>query len=503
MGGSRVEMRAVDLVEVDEVEALGAPLDGPWDPGSGDVPAGRDVRAGRPRPRRRVRPREVAVAAVVAALAVGGTSLVSERRDSERLAALADVPGVLRPLEAPVGEQWRSGDRLWPDVTHVAGLLIGVTDVRFGVNELAAVAIDATTGAVRWRTQVVPASSAPAACASCVAPEAPPGTAEDERLLVCLAVDRLEPSPQDLSVMVPADARVLVLRASTGEVLSERVVDPSTSVNAIDDDVVVKDTLDDGRVRVRRTDPLGTQERWTFLSPDRDRPAGFSWVIVDDGLVVVPGEAGWVLTGEGEVVHEWSASRPAAAGWADVLHGRVLVQPMRDLFGELTVVDLESGASFRTDGYTLRPSLDDGSTGDLVLVQSAQGEGLIAYEAGSGRPRWTVSGEDAGGTVVVDGMVVRSESESMRAVDARSGTTVWEVPIAPANQYGLFTDGRVVLRTERDAADGTVLVARDLDDGRVRWSTDVGEDLDHLFVVDGRLVGTTSEGLVSFGPQDA
>jgi outer membrane protein assembly factor BamB len=224
-------------------------------------------------------------------------------------------------------------------------------------------------------------------------------------------------------------------------------------------------------------------------------------VRVDDGLVVVPGEAGWVLDADGGVVHAWESGRPAAARWADVLHGRVLVQPMRDLVGT-TVVDLASGESFVTDGYPVDPSADDGSTGDLVLVQSAQGDGLVAHDLGSGRPVWTVRGEDAGGVVVLDDRVVRAESGALRAVDARTGRTLWTAAGAAARQYGVHTDGRLVVRTERDAERGTVLVGRGLDDGRVRWTTDVADDLQQIVSADGRLYGLTPDGMVAFGPGD-
>src|SRR5215218_1068345 len=200
MGGSRAEMRAVDLVEVDASDDVVLLL----------------VEDTAHRRRRRPPVRALLASAVVAALAAGTTSLVSDRREAERREAVAALPGALRPVAGPVVEQWRSDERLWPDLAPVAGMLVGVTDVGVGVQALAAVAVDAATGETRWRTQIVPASSAPVGGASCVVPEA----AEGPGVVVCLAVDELEPSPQNLSVLVPSDARVIVLSAATGEVLS-------------------------------------------------------------------------------------------------------------------------------------------------------------------------------------------------------------------------------------------------------------------------------------------
>src|SRR5688500_1248790 len=110
MGGSRAEMRAVDLIEV---EAWVVPAGAPAPDGS---------------PRRRPPVRALAATAIIAALAVGATTIVSDRRETERLEGVAGLPGVLQPVPGPVVEQWRSDDRLWPDVARVGGMLVGVTD---------------------------------------------------------------------------------------------------------------------------------------------------------------------------------------------------------------------------------------------------------------------------------------------------------------------------------------------------------------------------------------
>jgi outer membrane protein assembly factor BamB len=424
--------------------------------------------------------------------------VVSERRDRARLAALADLPGVLDPVPVPVVETWRSEDALRPDVALAAGSVIGVSDVQDGTQDILVIAVDADTGRTRWRTPVLAATTARVGGVSCVAPAAGPG-GEAQRVVVCLSIDRLGASPQDLSLLEPRAARMLVLRAATGEVVSEREVDPSTSVDALGSDVVVKETLADDRVRITRTDPLGERERWSFTSDEPDPRREYSWVLVDEGLVVAPGEAGWVLSADGEVLHRWRPARPASAGWADVAAGDVLVQPMRDVVGQVKVVDLRTGRSFEADGYPLRPWADDGSSDPLVLLQSARGDGLVAHERGSGTPRWSVEGEDAGGVLVLDGRVIRVESGALRAVDAATGATVWQTPVPSSGQYGLLTDGLRVLRMEDDPRRGIVVTARGVDDGVLRWQTDVSDDLRHLFVLEGRLMGFSREGIVAFG----
>lgn len=514
MGPTREGMRAVELVEVDEPRehdlCRAVDDDDGWG-GSGDrrpVPLQRaehrdgvlDEGTGRSSARRL---RWTAAAAVAVALASGATALVDERREAARFAAVADLPGVLDPVEEPLLEVWRSDLRLWPPLWPVDGVLVGVSTVGIGSQDVVVAGLDDDTGETRWTTTVRPAgTTTPFGGVQCVVPSAPVGGGEADRVVVCVSVDVLGPDPQDLSVLEPRAARLLVLAPDTGEVLQERSVEPTASVAALGPDVVVQAVDDAGQLRVTRSDPRSGDGRWTFAPPTTTPPPRLGPVLTDDGLVVVPGEAGWVLDGEGDVVHAWEADRPAPAGWADVVRGRALVRPMRDLLGSTSVVDLDSGRSFLTDGYPLGPTADDGSTGDLVLVQSALGDGLVAHDLATGRPVWSVDGEDAGGVVVLGGRVVRAESDALRAVDARTGVTVWTAPSRAARQYGLHTDGRMVVRIERDDAVTTDvdLVARDLEDGRVRWRQPVPPDLEHLLEVEGRLVGLTRLGVVRFGP---
>jgi outer membrane protein assembly factor BamB len=507
MGSTRYEMRAVELVEVEVARNPAPSYAGPGTvaPGSGGPQtAGRapddDPSAAGSAGPRRTRPRRALLAATVGVLAVGvgANALVAGHQERERLAALADVPGVLQPLDGPLGPRWRSDVPMWVDLHAVAGLLIGVTDTRDGSRDTDVVAIDAATGETVWTAPATRSDRAPLRGVLCVVPDAAPGADDADRVVACLVVDELGPSPHDLSRFEPVSSRLLVLAVTTGEVVEERVVDPTTSLAAIGPDLVVMDRGADDEIRVVRTDPLGTQERWRFEGPPGERRVEYAAVRVDDGLVVVPGESGWVLSGEGEVVRSWTRERPAPAAWAEVLAGRTLVRPLRDVVGATSVTDLETGAEFTVDGYPLTDAVDDGSAEDVILMQSSAGKGVEAYER-SGEHRWTAQGPDSGGMVVLDGRVIRVGSEVMGAVDVATGRTVWETEVPVAGQYGLVTDGRLVLRAE-PADDDVVVTARGVDDGRVRWQGDLPDDVQHLFVVAGRLYGYTPDGLVALGP---
>jgi hypothetical protein len=108
MGPTRHEMRDVELVELDDANP--APGSGPagGGPADDDTPwaaAGPDRRPASSRRRGpRVPPLLAGAVGAVLLVGVGAGTLVSDHRERDRLAALADVPGVLRPLAGPVGE---------------------------------------------------------------------------------------------------------------------------------------------------------------------------------------------------------------------------------------------------------------------------------------------------------------------------------------------------------------------------------------------------------------
>jgi outer membrane protein assembly factor BamB len=521
MGPTRIEMRAVELVEVEDegnpapvawtgraglgsarpgTAGLGSVRPGATGSGTTGTDAGPEPseRAGLPG-RRRPRPhRALVVAAVsVVAVAVGGSALVTGHRERERLAALTDLPGMLQPLAGPLSPQWRTDRPLWIDLHAVDGLLVGVTDTQDDSRDADVIAVDAATGETVWTVPAVRGERAPLRGVRCVVPEAAAGAGESDRVVACLVVDELGPSPNDLSRYEPVSSRLLVLAATTGDVVVDRSVDPTTSITALGPDLIVMQRSRAGGVQVARTDPLGGQERWRFTGPPRAGLEEYTRVREDDGLVVVPGESGWVLSGAGEVVESWADERPAPAAWAEVLDGRTLVRPLRDVVGATAVTDMVTGDEFTVDGYPLTGAPDDGSARDLLLMQSSTGDGLEAYEP-SGERRWTAQGPDSGGLVVLDGRVIRVESERMEAVDIATGETVWETAVPVASQYGLVTDGRLVLRAER-ADDDVVVTARGVDDGRVRWQGDLPDDVQHIFVVGKRLYGYTTDGLVALG----
>jgi len=445
------------------------------------------------------------------ALIVVVSTVVADRRESARLAALADVPGILAPLDGPVTELWHSDVSVWPGLEEVAGRLVGVEAHRDGSVDV--VALDPLTGEAVWRAAARP-SGAMDVGTSCALPK-PPRLTNDSNgtpVVVCVVVDEAAATDEAAGpVARPTKARLLVLDATTGAVLSDGPTEPSTSVGAIGTDIVISHVDAAGRVHVARTDARGTTDRWTFTGPG-PLPANPSLqdasVQVVDGLILVAAAGScWVLSGDGDLVHAWTADPTTGAGGrVEVLHrGNLLVEPATTDGGASgsEVIDLATELSFTAEGYPVGAVPDDASLAYLILMQSAAGDDLVAYDIASGRRRWTTPGTIGGGLVVINGRVIHSGTDELRSIDGRTGETVWATPVERVAQTSLVSDGRLVLLTQPDPDGGVVLTAYGLDDGRLRWQADVADDLHFLIAFDGKLYGWADQGLIALGQHAA
>ena len=95
---------------------------------------------------------------LVVTLVLVGAQLLLAARDRAATARLAQLPGVLPPVEADVGVLWRVADAdqaVLTEGAQIAGLLVGVRTGADGTQS--AVALDPRTGADRW---TVPLSGA-------------------------------------------------------------------------------------------------------------------------------------------------------------------------------------------------------------------------------------------------------------------------------------------------------------------------------------------------------
>ncbi len=466
--------------DLQDVELGGGEAD--ENPGMAAVGPGRPLRSGRAR--------WWWVAAATGVAVVVANTVNADRGERGRLADLAGTPGLLAPLDGPVTDRWRSDVSLWPGIAESGGRLVGVENRPDG--NVGVVALDPATGATLWQAAPRPRGTSDAAT-TCAFPD-PPSPAEGRAtVVVCLVADRTR-------------ARLIVIDAATGAVRSDTPTDTGAAIAAIGTDLVVGHVDAGGRVRVARTDALGRAQRWAFASPGTTIQDAFGrqdLALTVAGDVVVVGAAGasWVLSGDGTLLHSWIADPTTVTGRVEAVGaGPLITEPATAADGGpgTRVVDLRTGRSFTASGTPIRVSPDDGSLANLVLMQPPDGGALIAYDVATGRPLWRVLGTARRGVMVLDQRVVRADADELESIDGRTGQPVWAVPVGQTSQRTLFSDGRLVLLAEPDGDRGIVLVARGLDDGRVRWEADITDDR-YVVTVEGRLYGLSNGETVALG----
>jgi outer membrane protein assembly factor BamB len=243
--------------------------------------------------------------------------------------------------------------------------------------------------------------------------------------------------------------------------------------------------------------------RWDFVSPRPlpvTHPGWGTRMVVTDGLVVVDEADGWLLDGDGTVLHSW-ASNPAAQleGTTRVGAGRLLTRPHTTggPYPRTQVADVVTEHVFTVPGRPLSAWPDDGSLDGAFLARSGSESGLAAYDPATGALRWSAEGQVEGRALVLDGRVLRVSSRHLTAVDGRTGETVWQTLLVRPARTSLVTDGRLVLVTQLDGDRGLVLGAYGLDDGRLRWTSDIADDVAVLLVFGRQLFGWTGEHLVA------
>lgn len=522
MRASRLHLQDVILIDVHDLGSTPTgndPTDPPWvhpggqgrsdpsDPASAErddrdppVDPPVDPRADRRRHTHRMRRWWPATAGLVLLLLVVVNTALDSRSERARVAALAGVNGILTPLEGPIAEQWRTGIEPRAGLAESAGVLVGLDRGRDGRVDV--VGLDPATGEEMWRREARPAGPIEG-WANCAAPDAtdPPGPAP---VVVCTIADAVVITAETTTgyVYYPTRARLLVIEAETGALLANDPTDPSTRVAPLDDDLVMSRVDGDGRAHITRTDARAAIVRWTFVSPDPIPPNDFrqriAGVSVVDGLVLVDAGPTWVLASDGEILSSWSPSAGMGLGRrVEVLRdGAIYTEPVEirdDVVPGSRIVDAADGSAFTTVGYPARMAVDDGSLADLVLVKTTRNS-LIAYDIRTGQPRWTTSSTAQSRTMIISGRLLRTEAGELQSIEGKTGALVWATPVERAAESPLLTDGHVVLLTRHDADRGLVLDAYGLDDGRLRWGTDIADDL-QLFALDQGLYGWSENGV--------
>jgi outer membrane protein assembly factor BamB len=117
---------------------------------------------------------------------------------------------------------------------------------------------------------------------------------------------------------------------------------------------------------------------------------------------------------------------------------------------------------------------------------------LIALDVASGRERWSVELLATGRPALGNGVLFVATATEIRALDAATGVSRWQLPAGPLAAAPIWRDGWVIAGTEN----GELLAVR-ADDGKLVWRRQVGRlsavptvDGDRLMLplADGRIV---------------
>ncbi|KQR10562.1 hypothetical protein ASF78_17980 [Cellulomonas sp. Leaf334] len=483
-------MAAVELVEPDDAPAR------PAEPGS----------------RHRSR-RWLLVSAVAVVVVLVGAQVVVELRERAAVAVLAQVDGVVRPVDEDVRILWTLDPGIeWVPSSGVAGgVLVGLE--RAGNGSQALVAVDELTGEHRWTTPLVGAHAVARTddgfeqVGGCVV------AAGDDERVACLVSDAYLAYREAENVLVPSQlSRLVVADLADGSIVADRDVPGAVAFAVLPGAVAVGVPRSDGALVVTATDLLTGRQQWqSVVPPGEVEPdeGGFldrsiTLLRTDDGLAVVTaGRRVSLLDGDGGPVRTvLDASNGVAA---DARLGIVAAFSQDDEGRETTTV-LGAGPDLVLPGRLARVSADDGSLDDLVL---AAGSRIRAYDRSSGRELWDVGHGLSGAAVVARGRVYLSTPDGVVAVDGRSGTELWRAPVLPGRTMGdLVTDGHHVLSAQqRPDEPGAAtalndwpgvgeLVAYRFDDGGEDWRVDLPGTLLGVASLGHNLVGWGSSGAV-------
>lgn len=463
----------------------------------------RDRVANGPRDPRRARRRSfwIVAAVLVVAAAVGVTSAVmtaeDQRRERDRRDALADVPGLLPPLDGPLTEAWTV-----PDARLAAvGRDVVVLDAPRGVR---LTGVDLRTGGQAWTRRVADDEVCTTLGAESTLVRPGTGSGPDE-LLAC---HRFFATVEGSRVAVGDPASVAVLDVATGTQVAT-VPTPADVLGAVlaGDDVVVASLDEAGAVVVARWalpgSPDGSARQiWSRRLPEPlERMDRGGWVFRVEADLVRVGTVGSapldLVTGEPRpgaardgVLYTMQAPLPGGARVEWDVDGAARVT------GESRLVPAEGGDVVELDGVPWRADVSDDSVPGVLLLRrgsslfdtlydTASGTGgVVAVDTASGVDLWS-GGRMAGMVALVqlDGILVTAGAGKVVAVDVRDGDVVWQDTAGGVGtRPNGLTDGAVVVLSQGAGAE-VALVARDLRTGVERWQVPLHDDGGYLSLV--------------------
>ncbi|WP_315094935.1 PQQ-binding-like beta-propeller repeat protein [uncultured Cellulomonas sp.] len=395
----------------------------------------------------------VGVTAVASALVV--TQWVVDARENAAVARLAQVPGVLAPVD---------------DVLEVVGTLTP-QDTATLTGEAYGVLLRGEDGAQSYRWYepadegpgwTAPLVGDPARAVDPVDPLAgtrcvPDALRGKPRRVVCLVRDGGWTGSDELRTIT---TEVVVLDTADGSVLARWPLERGTELTTLPGDVaVVGLAVRFTSLVVTAYDALTGHELWTYEEPWADGIGDLDLFRAGD-LVGMAGPTGelTLLSPDGVVV------RDGISGWgweSDPRDGALILrgQPPESTWRTTLVArDGDPDADVTFDGDLLRPVVDDGSAPGLLLTGDVA---VHAWDAGTGAARWTTDVWSTTTALVLRGRVFVTTARELVALDGRSGRVLWRSAGAPGlTPSTLLTDGEHVLvaleRTNADAVPAVV-----------------------------------------------
>lgn len=465
-------------------------------------------------PTRRRRSRLWLLVPVLAVIALAGVQLVVDARERAAVAALAAVPGVVRPVDADLRVLWEPGPGTQAALQSgiaVDGSLIGLQ--QSDDNAQALVAVDERTGERRWTTTLAAAHTVDhgadgfTSVGGCVLE--PGGTGR----VVCLVTDAFLTYRDTAMVYVPSSTGLLVVAdVDDGSVVAVRPAPSVVAFTVLAGLAVTAEPAANGAVAVTAADLVSGQREWQTTVPGAPvvpDDSGYadgstSMFATADGVgVVMPGRRIALLDTTGRVVR---TGLDASLGYVADPATATVAAVAGDEQGTPRTTIVGGGPDLVLSGQQMRVSADDGSVPDLVLMADNV---VRAYDRSTGAVRWTVRHVPAGDALVLRGRVYLSTGGGVVAVDGRTGEELWRAPVGPGLTLGgLVTDGRHLLSSQQrpegpgdvtspdDWPGVGVLVAYRFDDGGEVWRVDLPGGLLGAGAVGHTLVGWGSSSAV-------
>jgi outer membrane protein assembly factor BamB len=479
--------------EMQEVELL-----------DGDGDAGRIGPAPEATGRMRVGRRRLIAGAAVVAVTLGVAQWVVTARESAALARLAQVPGVLSPVDATL-------DILRRVPAADVAALFGGTGGRLergndGSQRLTWVG---PPGGPGWATELLGPNNALAgaqhvfAGSSCQTDNEPGTEIGTAHRVVCLVTDGGMPmggtGPNET---IPASTRqVVVLSTADGTVKARWPLERGQSLALLPAGVVVVGSMTSDSGAVTAFDALTGDERWTheqrLLTQAGYAEGGMGMNLFRAGDLIAystPSGRLTLLSADGDVVRDdLGYQGDVGGGWmTDPASGALVVQShTRDGKSHSTFIaaDGDPAGDLTVDGQPVYASVDDGSVPGLMLTYDTA---LHGWDTDTRAARWSHDAYLTTSALILRGNIYAATTRGVIALDGRTGESLWSSQGRDSLIPGtLSTDGRHILLTpDTGGADATpVLVAYDPVSGDEAFRAQYPEGISPMGEADRRLMG--------------